>query len=44
MLKCGIIKQKVAVDDIITNDLIDDINHFDPAKIAAEARAYKYNK
>jgi NitT/TauT family transport system substrate-binding protein len=44
MLKWGIIKQKVAVHDIITNDLIDEINNFDPTKIAAEARAYRYNK
>ena len=35
MRKCGISKQKVAVDDIITNDLIDEINHFDPANTIA---------
>ncbi|HLI11741.1 MAG TPA: ABC transporter substrate-binding protein [Alphaproteobacteria bacterium] len=41
LLKWKVIKQKVAADDLITNDLIADINTFDPAKIAAEAKAYK---
>ncbi len=41
MLKWGIIKQKVDGRDLITNDLIDDINRFDAAKITAEAKAYK---
>ncbi len=41
MLKTGVIKQKVSVNDIVTNELIPEINTFDPAKIAAEARAYK---
>ncbi len=41
MLKWGIIKQKVDSNDLITNDLIDEINRFDPAKVAAEAKAYK---
>ena len=41
MLKEGVIKQKVAAGDIVTNDLIDDINKFDPAKIMADAKAYK---
>ena len=41
MLKWGVIKEKVDVRDLITNDLIDDINKFDPAKVAAEARGYK---
>jgi NitT/TauT family transport system substrate-binding protein len=39
--KSGVIKQKVPVGDLITNDLIADINDFDPAKIIAEAKAYK---
>ncbi|HET7343726.1 MAG TPA: ABC transporter substrate-binding protein [Methylomirabilota bacterium] len=42
LLKWGVIKQKVDVHDLITNELIDDINKFDPGKIAAEAKAYKY--
>ncbi len=41
LLKQGIIKQKVDAADLVTNDLIDDINTFDAAKVAAEARAYK---
>ncbi len=41
MLKWGVIKEKVAASDLITNELIGEINNFDPAKIAAEAKAYK---
>ncbi len=41
MLKTGIIKQKVDAKDLITNELIEEINQFDPNAIAAEARAYK---
>ena len=41
MLKWGIIKEKIDFRDLITNELIDDINKFDPAKVAAEARGYK---
>jgi NitT/TauT family transport system substrate-binding protein len=39
--KWGVIKQKVPVGDLITNDLIVEINDFDQAKIIAEAKAYK---
>lgn len=42
LLKWGVIKQKVDVRDIVTNDLIADVNNFDPAAIAAAAKAYKY--
>jgi NitT/TauT family transport system substrate-binding protein len=41
MLKWGIIKQQVDSADLITNELIDEINQFDTAKITAEAKAYK---
>ena len=41
MLKWGIIKEKIDFRDLITNELIDDINKFDPAKVAAEAKGYK---
>ena len=45
MLKWGIIKEKIDWRDLITNELIDDINRgLDPAKIAAEAKAYKYGR
>jgi NitT/TauT family transport system substrate-binding protein len=39
--KWGILKEKVQVRDLITNDLIAEINGFDPGKIIAEAKAYK---
>jgi NitT/TauT family transport system substrate-binding protein len=41
MLKWGVIKQPVKAADLITNELIEEINRFDPEKTAAEARAYK---
>ena len=41
MLKWGIIKQKIEATDLITNELVDETNRFDPAKITAEAKAYK---
>jgi hypothetical protein len=40
-LKWGIIKERVDVKDLVTNELIDEINRFDAAAIAAEARAWK---
>jgi len=36
-----VLKEKMPVGDLITNDLIDEINKFDPAAIAAMAKAYK---
>ncbi len=44
MLKWSLIKQKVDVHDLITNELIGEINTFDAAKIAAEAKAFKPGK
>ncbi len=44
MLKWGVIKEKVDARDLITNELIGEINNFDPNKIAAEAKAYTYGK
>lgn len=41
MLRWGIIKQKVDVHDLITNELIGEVNNFDAGKIAAEAKAYR---
>jgi NitT/TauT family transport system substrate-binding protein len=41
MQKYGIIKEKVSAKDLVTNDLVADINRFDPAKVAAEAKAFK---
>jgi NitT/TauT family transport system substrate-binding protein len=39
--KWGILKEKVAARDLVTNDLIAEINDFDQTKIIAEAKAYK---
>jgi NitT/TauT family transport system substrate-binding protein len=39
--KWGVLKQQVAAREIITNDLIADINRFDAQKLIAEAKAYK---
>jgi hypothetical protein len=39
MLKTGIVKQPVTARDLVTSELIDEINRFDPEKIAAEACA-----
>jgi NitT/TauT family transport system substrate-binding protein len=41
MLKWGIVKQKVEATDLVTNELIDEINQFDANAIAAQAKAYK---
>jgi NitT/TauT family transport system substrate-binding protein len=41
MLKTGVIKQPVEGRDLITNELIEEINRFDAEQVAAEARAYK---
>ncbi len=41
LLLQGVIKTKTDVKDIVTNDLLADINSFDPAAIAAQAKAYK---
>jgi len=41
MLKWGIIKERVDAKDLITNELIDEINSFDAKAIAAEAKSYK---
>jgi NitT/TauT family transport system substrate-binding protein len=42
LFKWGVIKQMVDVKDLITNELIDEINKFDGTKIAAEAKAYQH--
>ena len=41
LFKVGVVKQKLDARDFITNDLIDEINRFDAAKIAAQAKASK---
>lgn len=42
LLKWGVIKQKVDTPDLITNELIGEINQMDVAKVVAEAKAYRY--
>ena len=42
LLKWGVIKQKVETADLITNELIGEINQLDAAKVAGEAKAYRY--
>jgi NitT/TauT family transport system substrate-binding protein len=41
LAKWAIIPQRVDVKDLVTNELLDEINRFDAAKIAAEAKAWK---
>jgi NitT/TauT family transport system substrate-binding protein len=40
LLKYGVLKEKVDAKDLITNDLIDDINKFDAAAVEAMAKNY----
>ena len=40
-MRWKVIKEKVPATDLVTNDLIDDINRFDARQIAADARAAK---
>jgi NitT/TauT family transport system substrate-binding protein len=42
LLKWGVIKEKVSAQDLITNDLIDEINRFEVNKIVDEAKAYRF--
>ncbi len=44
LLKWGVIKQKVEAADLITNELIGQINQLDAAKVASEAKAYRYGR
>jgi NitT/TauT family transport system substrate-binding protein len=39
--KWGVLKQKVDAQELITNELIGEINDFDAAKVVAEAKAYR---
>ena len=41
LLAQGIIKAKTDAKDLVTNDLLDEVDNFDPAAVAAEAKAYK---
>lgn len=41
LVKNGVLKEKVPVSDLITNELIDEINKFDKAEIEKLAKEYK---
>ena len=41
LVKNGVLKEKAATTDLITNDLIDDINKFDVKEIEAMAKGWK---
>ena len=41
LLAQGIIKEKTNASDIVTNELLDDINKFDANAVIAQAKAYK---
>jgi NitT/TauT family transport system substrate-binding protein len=41
LLEQGIIKTKTDAHDLVTNDLLDDIDNFDEKALIAEAKAYK---
>ncbi|HKX10535.1 MAG TPA: ABC transporter substrate-binding protein [Stellaceae bacterium] len=42
LLKWQVIKQKPNVADVVTNDLLTDIDKFDPDAVTAQAKAYKF--
>ena len=41
LLRWKVIQQKVPVTDVVSNELIDEVNRFDAAAVAAEAKAWK---
>src|SRR4029077_15858710 len=41
LVKNGVLKEKLPATDLVTNDLIEDINKFDQAEVQAMAKAYK---
>jgi len=42
LLKWGVIKEKVGAQDLITNELIDEINRFDSNRVVADAKVYRF--
>jgi len=42
LLKWQVIKQKPDVADVVTNDLLPDIDKFDPDAVTAQAKAFKF--
>jgi NitT/TauT family transport system substrate-binding protein len=43
LFKWGVIKEIRGVQDLITNELIDEINQFDSNRVAIDARAYRFH-
>jgi NitT/TauT family transport system substrate-binding protein len=41
LVKWGVIKERLTVQDVITNELIDEINSFDSQKLVADAKDFK---
>ena len=41
LVKNGVLKQKIDANDLVTNELIDDINKFDAAEVTKMAKDYK---
>ena len=41
LVKWKIVPQRVPASELVTNDLVDDINSFDAGKIEALAKSYK---
>ena len=39
LVKWKVLNSKVPVNELVTNELIDEVNKFDPAAIVAEAKA-----
>jgi NitT/TauT family transport system substrate-binding protein len=41
LVKWGVVKRAIKAEEVVTNDLVGDIDNFDAAKIASEAKTYK---
>jgi NitT/TauT family transport system substrate-binding protein len=41
LVKWKVIGAKVPAGDLVTNELVDEMNRFDAARVAADAKAYK---
>ena len=44
LLKWGVLRQTVETSDLVTNELIEEINRLDAGKVAADAKAYTYSR
>jgi NitT/TauT family transport system substrate-binding protein len=43
LLEQGILKTKTDAKDLVTNELLDEVDNFDVGALSAEAKAYKVN-